>query len=64
MKMERLNDNKIKIILNVDDLLNNHIDLQTFLSNTPQSNQIFLDLLDKAEAELNFITDNYKLMIK
>ena len=52
MKLEKLNDNKIRITLNLDDLKENHIDFHTFMSNSIESQELFLDMLDKAEKEL------------
>ena len=64
MKIEKLNEDKIRIILNTDDLKEKKIDLHTFLSNSVESQAIFLDMLDTAEKEIGFITDNYKIMIE
>ena len=64
MKIEKLNEDKIRIILNTDDLKEKKIDLHTFLSNSVESQAVFLDMLDTAEKEIGFITDNYKIMIE
>ena len=64
MKIEKLNDNKIRITLNLTDLEENHIDFHTFMSNSIESQKIFLDMLDKAEREVGFVTDDYRVMIE
>lgn len=64
MKIEKLNEDKIRIILNLDDLKEKDIDFHTFMSNSIESQEIFLDMLDKAEKEVGFITDDYKIMIE
>ncbi len=64
MKIEKLNDNKIRITLNLKDLEENHIDFHTFMSNSIESQELFLDMLDKAEKELGFVTDDYRVMIE
>lgn len=64
MKIEKLNENKIRIILNTDDLQEKKIDLHTFLSNSIESQRLFLEMLDEAEKEIGFVTDNYKIMIE
>lgn len=64
MKIEKLTENKIRIILNTDDLQEKKIDLHTFLSNSIESQEIFLDMLEEAEKEIGFVTDNYKIMIE
>lgn len=64
MKIEKLNDDKIRIILNIEDLEKNDIDFHSFMSNSIESQELFLDMLDKAEEEVGFTTDNYKIMIE
>lgn len=64
MKIEKLNDDKIRIILNIEDLEKNNIDLHSFMSNSIESQDLFLDMLDKAEEELGFITEDYKIRVE
>lgn len=64
MKIEKLTDNKIRITLNSVDLEENNINLHTFMSNSIESQKIFIDILDKAEKEVGFVTDDYRVMIE
>ncbi len=64
MKIEKLNEDKIRITLNMADLEAEHIDFHTFMSNPIESQDIFLNMLEKAEKEVGFITDDYRLMIE
>ena len=64
MKIEKLNENKIRIILNLDDLREKNIDFHSFMSNSLESQDLFLDMLDKAEEEVGFDTKDYKLIIE
>ena len=64
MKIEKLNDDKIRITLNLDDLKENDIDFHTFMSNSIESQELFLHMLDKAEKEVGFVTDDYRIMIE
>ena len=64
MKIEKLSENKIRIILNLDDLKEKNIDFHSFMSNSLESQDLFLDMLDKAEEEFGFITKDYKLIIE
>lgn len=64
MKIEKLNENKIRVIFNCEDLQKNNIDIHSFMSNSIESQNMFLIILDKAEREVGFITDNYKLSIE
>ena len=64
MKIERLNENKIRVTLNLDDLRERDIDLHSFMSNSIESQGIFLDMLDTAEKEVGFNTDDCRIMIE
>lgn len=64
MKIEKLNENKIRITLNMDDLNERNIDFQSFMSNSIESQDIFLDMLNRAEKEVGFNTDDCKIMIE
>ena len=64
MKIEKLNENKIRITFNHLDLQENNVDVHSFMSNSIESQSLFLTMLDKAEREVGFITDNYKLCIE
>ena len=56
MKIEKLTENKIRIILNLEDLKENNIDVQSFMSNSIESQNLFINILDKAEHEVGFST--------
>lgn len=64
MQIEKITENKIRIILNIQDLKEKNIDLHTFMSNSIESQDLFYDVLDKAEKEVGFETKDYKLMIE
>lgn len=64
MKFEKLNENKIRITLNNQDLAEKHIDFQSFMSNSQESQNLFLDMLDEAEKKVGFITKDYKIRIE
>ena len=64
MQIEKLNENKIRITLNLDDLKENNIDLHSFMASSIETQDLFYCMLDKAEKEVGFETKNYKLMIE
>lgn len=64
MKIEKLNDNKIRITLNIDDLNERNVSMQSFMSNSIESQDIFMDMLDRADEEVGFNTDDCRLMIE
>ena len=64
MKFEKLNENKIRITLNNQDLIEKNIDFHSFMSNSKESQNLFLDMLSEAEKKVGFITKDYKLRIE
>lgn len=54
MKIEKLNENKLKITLSLDDLVERNIDLQSFIYNSPESQDLFWDMMNEAEREYGF----------
>lgn len=64
MRIEKLDENKIRVFLNLEDLKAKNIDLHTFMSNSIESQDLFLEMLNIAENEVGFSTNNYKLMIE
>ena len=64
MKIEKLNEDKIRITLNLQDLQEKDIDFHAFMSNSIESQDIFLDMLEEAEKEVGFVTEDYRIMIE
>lgn len=64
MRFEKLSNDKIRIILDLQDLADNDIDYQAFMSNSSDSQKLFMEILDEAEEQIGFITKNYKLMVE
>ncbi|MCI8481940.1 MAG: adaptor protein MecA [Clostridia bacterium] len=64
MKIEKLNDDKIRITLNMEDLKENDIDFHSFMSNSIESQHLFMTMLEKAEKEVGFVTEDYRVMIE
>lgn len=54
MRIERINENKLRVFLSFDDLEDRDIDLATFNYNTPETQELFWDLMEQAEVELGF----------
>ena len=53
-----------KPVRTIEDLKNNNIDFHSFMSNSKESQNLFLYILDLAEEQVGFITDNYKVSIE
>lgn len=64
MKIEKLNENKIRITLDLNDLAEKDIDFHSFMSNPIESQNLFLDMLEQAEKEVGFKTKDCKIMLE
>lgn len=64
MKIEKITENKIRILLKQEDFKDKSIDIQKLLLTTPESHSLFLEILNKAKKEVNFDTDGHKLLIE
>ncbi len=63
MKIEKINEDKIRITLNLDDLKEKNIDFHSFMANPIESQSLFLDVLETAEKEIGFVTKNHKIIL-
>ncbi len=64
MKIEKLTENKIRVIINDEDLKQNNTDLHTIMTKSLENQGLFLNILSKAEKEVGFYTENCKLLIE
>ena len=64
MKIEKLNENKLKITLSLDDLEERNINLHSFMYNSPESQDMFWELLKAAEKECGFNVDNSMIYVE
>lgn len=64
MQIEKINENKIKIILNTDDLIERNIDLHSFMSESLEKQDVFFQLLKEAKSAVGFETLDHKLIIE
>lgn len=61
MKIEKLTEDKIRVIMDFKDI---KLDKNDFFENLVDSQSIFLDILEKAEKEVDFHTEGCKLLIE
>lgn len=64
MKFEKLNENKIRITLTIQDLAEKEIDFNSFMADSAQAQDILLDMLDEAKKETGFDPEDYNLKIE
>lgn len=64
MKIEKLTENKIRVILNSDELGFQDVNIHNLMTKSIETQAIFSDILKKAKKEVNFDTDGCKLLIE
>ena len=64
MKMEKINDNQIQCTLTKEDLERHHIRLSELAYGTEKAKRLFRDMMQQAQQELGFESDNTPLMIE
>ncbi|MCI8470855.1 MAG: adaptor protein MecA [Clostridia bacterium] len=64
MKIEKLTENKIRVIINTDELGENHINLHNIMTKAIETQDFFSLMLKKAEKEVDFHTEGCKLLIE
>lgn len=64
MKIEKVDDNKIKITISIDDLIERNIDFDSLAYDSPEAQELFWDMMDQAEEELGFNANDAQLCIE
>ncbi len=64
MKIEKVNSNQIKCILNKGDLLSREIKVSELAYGTEKAQELFKDMMDQASSEFGFEANNVPLMIE
>ena len=64
MQIKKINNNKLKVILNSNDLSEKNIDIDSFLSNSIESQDLFFEILDLAEEQYDFNIENNKAVVE
>ena len=64
MKFELLKSNKIKVTMNAQDCRDLGISFDAMAKNSPQSREVFFELLRRAQKETGFSFDNSRLVVE
>lgn len=64
MKIEKLTDDKIRIVINSSDLELENINVQNITTSSFEKHSFFVDLLKKAREDYNFETSGCKLIVE
>ena len=64
MKFEKITDNKLKVVFTKEDMDSHNVSKETFLSDCSEFQDIFHNLLQEAERQVNFKADDCKLVFE
>lgn len=64
MKIERISHNKIKVTLSIDDLEQWNIDIENLSYNSPETQEMFWNMMKRAETETGFYVDDSQLIVE
>lgn len=64
LKIEKIDDNKIQISISIDDLIERNIDFDSLTYDSPEAQELFWDLMERAETELGFHARDAQLCIE
>ena len=64
MKIEKLTDNKIRIILNIDDLAKKNIDVHSIIKNSDGTQAFFRNILKEAQKQVGFDIEDSRVLIE
>lgn len=64
MQIKKINNNKLKVIISSSDLDKKNIDIDDFLSNSIESQNLFFEILDLAEEEYDFNIENNRAIVE
>ncbi len=64
MKIEKLTDNKIRIIIDLDELSEKNIDVNSLIKNNDKAHVLFQMILNEAEKQVGFKVQNCKLLVE
>lgn len=64
MKIEKINENKVKITLTIDELSQRHITIKDIEQDSNKAQDLFLDLLEETELNEDFIMDDSQLFVE
>lgn len=64
MKIERIDDNKIKVTISTTDLMERDLDLSALNYNSPAAQELFWDMMEQAEVQFGFNASDSQLCIE
>jgi adapter protein MecA 1/2 len=64
LKVEKINENKVRITLSIDELTQRHISLSDLEKDTIKAKKLFLELIEESNLESSFIFEHAQLFVE
>lgn len=64
MQIEKINENKLEVIINMEDLNKKNISLQAFMSNSAKNNDLLFEILNLAKDKVGFNLKNCEIIVE
>lgn len=64
MKIEKITENKIRVIIANDELSKKNVSLNSLVTNTDSAQELFRFMLEEAKKQVGFVVDDSKLLVE
>lgn len=64
MKIEKLTENKIRIIIDANELTEKNVNINSLVKNTDTAHKLFTSMLEEAKKQVGFVVDDSKLLVE
>ena len=64
MKVEKINENKVRITLSIDELAQRQITLKDLEKDSSKAKKLFLDLIEESNLEASFVFEHAQLFVE
>ena len=64
MKIEKITENKIRVIINTEELNEKKVSLNSLVKNTDSAQELFKYMLEEAQKQVGFVVDDSRLLVE
>lgn len=64
MKIEKITENKIRVIINTEELNEKKVTLNSLVKNTDSAQELFKFMLEEAQKQVGFVVDDARLLVE
>lgn len=64
MKIEKITENKIRVIINTEELSEKKVTLNSLVKNTDSAQELFKYMLEEAQKQVGFVVDDARLLVE